>query len=128
VVSAIIDLTNEERAREGLRTLRVEARLSHAAQIQAEQMARSGRLDHVLGEAQYPRPEDRLATAGYPWQAYGENLAFGYADARTTVEGWMTSPGHRQNIVSTSFTEIGAGYAVDASGRPYYAQVFGRQR
>jgi uncharacterized protein YkwD len=40
----------------------------------------------------------------------------------------MNSPGHRANIVSASFTEIGAGHALDASGRPYYAQVFGRPR
>jgi uncharacterized protein YkwD len=128
VDQAIVDLTNQERMRQGLGTLRVEARLSHAAQLQAEQLVRAGRLDHVLPDAQYPRPEDRLAAAGYPWQAYGENLAFGYPDARTTVEGWMNSPGHRANIVGTAFTEIGAGHATDAAGRTYYAQVFGRPR
>jgi uncharacterized protein YkwD len=128
VEQAIVDLTNLERTREGLSTLRMEPRLSRAAQLQAEQMARTGRLDHVLADAQYPRPEDRLAAAGYPWQAYAENLAFGYSDARTAVEGWMNSPGHRANIVGTAYTEIGAGHAFDASGRPYYAEVFGRPR
>jgi len=128
VLAAIVDLTNEERTREGLATLRADARLSRAAQIQAEQMARAGRLDHVLPEAMHPRPEDRLAAAGYPWQAYGENLAVGYPDARSVVAGWIDSPGHRANIVGTAFTEIGAGHALDGSGRPYYAQAFGRPR
>ena len=128
VDQAIVDLTNQERMREGLATLRMEARLSRAAQLQAEQLVRAGRLDHVLPDAEYPRPEDRLAAAGYPWQAYGENLAFGYRDARTAVDGWMNSPGHRANIVGTAFTEIGAGHATDANGRTYYAQVFGKPR
>jgi uncharacterized protein YkwD len=125
---AIVDLTNQERMREGLTTLRAEARLARAAQLHADQLARAGRLDHVLQDAPYPRPEDRLAAAGYSWQAYGENLAFGYPDARTVVEGWMNSPGHRANIVGAGFTEIGAGHAADAAGRVYYAQVLGRPR
>jgi uncharacterized protein YkwD len=128
VVSAIIDLTNEERMQQGLPALRGEARLSRAAQLQAEQAARAARLDHILSDAQYPRPEDRLAAAGYAWQAYAENLASGYPDARSVVEGWIESPDHRANIVGTAFTQIGAGHALDASGRPYYAQVFGRPR
>ena len=128
VEQAIVDLTNQERMRQGLGALRTEARLSQAARLQVEQLVRAGRLDHVLPDAQYPRPEDRLAAAGYPWQAYGENLAFGYPDARSAVNGWMNSPGHRANIVGTAFTEIGAGSATDANGRTYYAQVFGHPR
>lgn len=128
IVAAVIDVTNQERMREGLPALHAEARLSRAAQIQAEQAAQAGRLDHVLTDASYPRPEDRLAAVGYLWQAYGENLASGYPDARTVVQGWMDSPGHRANIVGTAFTEIGAGHAVDATGRPYYVQVFARPR
>ena len=127
-LSAIIDLTNRERVANGLPAVRAEARLTNAAQIQADQMVRHNRMDHVLAEAQYPRPEDRLAAAAYIWQAYGENLAFGYADARGVVEGWMNSPGHRANILGPSFTEIGVGLTRDASGRPYYAQMFGRPR
>jgi uncharacterized protein YkwD len=128
MASAIVDLTNAERGRAGLGTVRAEARLTRAAQLQAEQNARAGRIDHVLPEAQYPRPEDRLAAAGYPWQAYGENLAFGYPDAPSVVESWMHSTGHRANMLAPSFTEIGIGLALDASGRRYFAQIFARPR
>jgi uncharacterized protein YkwD len=128
VDAGIIDLTNEARTRQGLPTLGADVRLSRAAQLQAEQMARAGRIDHVLTGAAHPRPEDRLDAAGYDWQAYGENLASGYPDARSLVQGWMDSPGHRANIVGTAFTQIGAGHAFDAAGRPYYVQMFGRPR
>jgi uncharacterized protein YkwD len=127
-IGAVIDLTNQERTRQGLAPLSSDERLARAAQLQVEQMIRHGRLEHVLPEAQYPRPEDRLAAAGYGWQAYGENLAFGYADARAAVQGWMESPSHRANILGTSFTQIGVGQGRDENGRPYYAQVFGRPR
>jgi uncharacterized protein YkwD len=124
----IVDLTNAERRSVGLATLGHNGRLARAALLQAEQIAQFGRLDHVLPEGRYPQPEDRLAAAGYRWQAYGENLAAGFPDAASVVSGWMNSPGHRANMLSTSFTEVGVALVADRAGRPHYAQVFGRPR
>jgi uncharacterized protein YkwD len=123
---AIVDLTNAERARQGLAALAAESRLMRAAQLHADQMVRVGRLDHVLSEATYPRPEDRLAAAGYTWRAYAENIAFNQRGASDVMSAWMQSPGHRANILNGTFTQRGVGYARDGSGRPYYVQVFGR--
>jgi uncharacterized protein YkwD len=126
--SSIVDLTNAERVRASLPAFELHTRLTTAAQLQADQCARLGRIDHVLPEAQYPTPEDRIVAAGYNWQAFGENLAMGYPTAAAAVQSWMQSPGHRANILNATFTEIGAGYATDAAGRTYYVQVFGRPR
>ena len=123
---AIFDLTNEERRRAGLPVLRANARLMEAARLQAEQMAQLQQIDHVLPDARYPAPPDRLAAAGYRWQAYGENLAAGQRTAAIAVSDWMDSSGHRANIVHTSFTELGTAFTRDANGRAYYVQVFGR--
>ena len=38
----------------------------------------------------------------------------------------MTSAGHRANMLNAAYTELGTGYAVDARGRPYFVQVFGK--
>lgn len=127
-VASIIELTNGERARAGLPPLRAEPRLTRAAQLQADQIAQTGRLDHVITSAAYPRPEDRLAAAGYPWQAYAENIASGYDNAGTVVSGWMQSSGHRANILNPAYTEIGVGVAIDSGGRAHYTQVFARPR
>ncbi len=97
-----------------------------AAQLQADQMAQAGHMAHVLPEARYPRTEDRVAAADYRWRMLGENVAFGQANAAKVLDSWMHSRGHRTNILNATFTEMGAGYAVDRSGRPYYVQVFGR--
>lgn len=122
----VVDLTNAERTRAGLSVFRTNARLGEAARIQAEQVVAAGRLEHVLPDARYPRLDDRLDAAGYRWQAAGENLAFGQQNAAAVVDAWMQSPGHRANILHAAFTEIGVAHLVDASGRPYYVQVFGR--
>ena len=106
--------------------LRANSRLMRAAQIHAEQMARAGQLAHVLPSAAYPRSEDRLAAADYRWQTYGENVALGQSNAAEVLKSWMHSPGHRTNILNRDFTEMGAGYAIDRAGRPYYVQVFAR--
>jgi uncharacterized protein YkwD len=126
VTAAVVDLTNVERTRGGLAALASNARLMQAAQLHAEQMAQAGRLDHLLPNAPYPRPEDRLAAASYRWQAYAENVAMGQRTAAEVVNGWMQSSGHRANIMNPTYTEMGAGYARDSNGRSYWVQVFGK--
>ena len=124
VAAKVVQLTNAERGSHGRLRLRMNERLMHAAQLHAEQMARAGQPAHVLPDAVYPRAEDRLAAAGYRWHNYGENLALGQASPAAAVRDWMHSRGHRRNIVSPDFTELGVGYAIDRAGRPYYVQLF----
>lgn len=126
VGTAIVQYTNDERAHAGLPALRSNSRLNQAARLQAEQMARVGQMAHVLAGVAYPRPEDRLAAAGYSWRAFGENVAFNQRSASSVLSAWMASAGHRANILDSQFTEMGAAVAYDSKGQPYYAQVFGR--
>lgn len=109
-------------------TLRISEALRQAAQLQADQIAASGRLEHTLPDARYPRLEDRLAAAGYAWQAAGENLAFGQSTAAAVLDAWMQSESHRANVLNATFSEIGTAHAVATGGRMYYVQVFARPR
>lgn len=126
--TAILELTNAERARAGLPPFNASPSLTRAAQLQAEQVAAAGRLEHLLPEAPYPRIEDRLNAAGYPYQAAAENLASGQRTPSLAVTAWMLSPGHRDNILSSLFSDIGTAYIVGSNGQQYYVQVFGRPR
>lgn len=128
ISSTIVQRTNAERSNAGLPALRGSDRLTQAAQLHADQMARAGRLEHVLSGGPYPRPEDRLAAAGYQWSAYAENIAMGQSTPAAAMDSWMNSSGHRANILSTTVTEIGIGFARDSAGHPYYVQVFGKPR
>ena len=124
----IVTRTNAERRALGLSTLGRSSQLMQAAQLQAEQMALTEHMSHDSPGARYPYPVDRLAAVGYLWRASAENVAEGYSDAAGVMTGWMNSKGHRANIVSDLFTEMGAGEAVGKNGRRYFAQVFGAPR
>jgi uncharacterized protein YkwD len=124
----IVVRTNAERIKLGLPALARNTALMQAAQLQADQMAALNKMAHTLPGASYPSPESRLDAAGYRMSASGENVAEGYPSAAAVVAGWMTSPGHRENIVSTHFSEMGAGFATAKNGRKFYAQVFGHPR
>ncbi|HLG54911.1 MAG TPA: CAP domain-containing protein [Vicinamibacterales bacterium] len=128
VATSLVQLTNSERSTAGLAAMRANTRLMQAAQLHADQMARMDKLAHELSGAQYPRPQDRLAAAGYLWQAYAENIAMGQSTAAAAMDGWMHSSGHRANILNPSLAEIGIGFAHNSAGRPYYVQVFGTPR
>ena len=124
----IVIRTNAERKALGLPQLARNAALMNAAQLQADQMAALTRMAHELPGAAYPNLDSRLDAVGYRTRASGENVAEGYPTAAAVVAGWMTSPGHRSNIVSTHYTEMGGGVATGKNGRRYYAQVFGAPR
>jgi uncharacterized protein YkwD len=124
--AAVVTLTNGERVRQKRPPLAMDPKLMRAAQLQAQQMARLGTLEHELRGAPHPRAEDRLRAAGYAWQAWAENIASGQESAADVMKSWMKSKGHRQNILERSLTEMGAGYAKDRGGRTYWVQVFAR--
>ena len=120
--------TNTEREKLGLPVLARSTALMKAAQLQANQMAAMKTMSHDLPGAAFPSLGSRLDAVGYRMSASGENIAEGYSSAATAVAGWMTSTGHRENIVSTRFTEMGAGVATASNGRRFFTQVFGRPR
>jgi uncharacterized protein YkwD len=67
-------------------------------------------------------PGDRITRAGYDWRTYGENVAYGYPTPESVMAGWMSSPGHKANILNCAFKEIGVGMAKDGY---YWTQDFG---
>lgn len=70
---------------------------------------------------------DRAESAGYSWRAIGENIAAGQSDVEQVHEGWLDSPGHCRNIMSSLFTEVGAACITsdDVDFQSYWVVVFG---
>jgi len=126
-VSRIFDLINAERRHQGLPALVFNAQLDQMANIQAQNMARFQKMAHVISEASLPTMGDRARYVGYPFGRLAENVALGYPDAETVVNGWMTSKGHRANILNPDVVETGIAIARSSSGGLYYCQVFGRR-
>ena len=97
------------------------------ARIQAENMARFQKMAHVIPESTLPTLTDRARAAGYPYARLAENVALDYPNAKTVVEGWMASKGHRANILQRDVEETGIAIARSSAGGLYYCQVFGRR-
>jgi uncharacterized protein YkwD len=120
---AVLDLVNDNRRRWGLRQYRVNAKLMKAARNHSSNMARSGSMSHYLGGS----VQQRAMANGYPSSWTGENIAQGQHGAQHVMNVWLASSGHRNNIMSHSYSEIGIGVAWSNWGVPYWTQVFGRQ-
>lgn len=123
----IFRLVNGERRRQGLPDLVYNAQLDRMAKIQAENMARFQKMAHVIPESTLPTLTDRAHESGYPYARLAENVALGYPNASTVVEGWMASKGHRANILNRDVEETGIAIARSSAGGLYYCQVFGRR-
>lgn len=115
----VITLVNDQRAAAGVHALRFDPSLARAAQAHAEDMLARNYFDHVSPDGR--RFSDRAAAAGYQGFATGENIAQGQRSAAEVMNGWMNSPGHRRNILSSDSNEIGIGVAERT-----WVQVFGK--
>ena len=123
----IFDLINAERRHQGLPALVYNPQLDRMAKIQAENMAYFQKMAHTIPEAQLATLGNRARYAGYPFGRLAENVALGYPNAETVVQGWMNSSGHRRNILDGTVEETGIGIARSSAGGLYYCQVFGRR-
>ncbi|WAZ19358.1 CAP domain-containing protein [Streptomyces cinnabarinus] len=119
----VVDLTNRERVRAGLRPLSVDPVLTTAAQAHSADMVARAFYSHTSPEG--TQPWDRAAAAGSRHRSIGENIACGQRSPAEVVEGWMNSPGHRANILKRDFTHIGIGFAGGGPAGTYWTQLFG---
>jgi uncharacterized protein YkwD len=85
------------------------------ANLMNQKQTMSHYLDRNLGE--------RMTAKGLYWHGWGENIAQGYSSAAGVMNGWMNSPGHRENILNCKFTTLGVGYVVGTDG-PWWVQEF----
>lgn len=123
----LIDETNVSRSTNNLNTLKTNTILNTAAQLKANDMASKGYFSHTSPEGLTPWHWFELA--GYKFSYAGENLAVNFVDSKDVVDAWMDSPGHRANILSDYFTEIGIGVAdgkYNGQEATFIVQMFGR--
>lgn len=119
IEARVIELTNEERRKNGLPELQMDTALSNVAREKSNDMQRNGYFSHT--SPTYGSPFDMIRDAGISFQAAGENIAQGQPTPEQVVQAWMNSEGHRQNILNSGYTHIGVGY--NAQGH-YWTQMF----
>jgi uncharacterized protein YkwD len=108
--------------------LRLNALLSRAALTHAQDMLRYSYFEHAGHDGSSPAL--RIAATGYRYRIVGENIALGPETPQEAVRGWMSSPGHCQNIMDARFAEMGVAYTASRSGEPriYWVQEFAAAR
>ena len=124
-VQEVIERTNAERVKQGVSPLKQQPALTQAARWLAQDMATKNYFEHT--DRQGRDIDARLPAFDYTnWRNIGENIAAGQRTPAAVVAGWMKSPGHRANILSPQFREIGVGYAAGRGHlKTYWVQDFG---
>ena len=146
----VVERLNQIRWQNGqLPPLKNNIQLQQAAVNHSRHMAERNFFDHCDFDTQLQFWQ-RIEQAGYnQWDDAGENIAAGFDSAHEVMQAWMKSPGHRENVLSLNYREVGVGFmktAVDeaniressdrdcqpnsTSNGPYYnywTQNFGRR-
>jgi uncharacterized protein YkwD len=101
----ILQNINEIRTENNLKPLVSNPLLELAAQKKAEKIIETNTFAHELPNT--PKFSEEIFDEGYNYTKVGENLAKGYFDEAETVNAWMESDSHKQNILDPEFTDNG---------------------
>lgn len=115
------DLLNADRAKNGLKPLKLNSQLTALGGRYAQDMINRNFFSHYNPEGQ--SPFDRMQQAGISYNHAGENLAIN-SNVDTAEKAFMNSSGHKDNILSPNYTEVGVGVRYDAKGSAYVVQEF----
>lgn len=121
VAQQILDLVNEQRVAAGVSELTLSTDVSSVAQVKADDMAQNGYFDH--NSPTYGSPFDMLTSFGVSYRTAGENIAKGQQTAEAVMNAWMNSSGHKENILNSSYKQLGVGYSAN-NGSPVWVQMF----
>jgi len=101
----VIELTNQKRNDAGVGNLVYNPLLSSAARAKGEHMLTQDYWAHVAPDG--TQPWKFFTDVGYVYRYAGENLARDFSDPTSTVDAWMASPSHKENLLSAKYKDIG---------------------
>lgn len=108
-IEGLVNETNERRSAQSEAPLKLNAQLTKAAQIKAQDMVERNYWSHNTPDGN--APWEFVNNAGYSYSKAGENLAYGFKDEDAVIGGWMNSPSHRANMLDVNYQEVGFGFA-----------------
>lgn len=134
----VLELVNKERKRRRMKPLKWNDELAYAARYHAKDMIVDDYFEHESKD----RKRRSLKKACGIFERIGlfmkkgdvypksENLAVGARSPKEVVKDWMTSKGHRQNILDKSAEYLGIAYVQDDDSEwgTYWVQCFGASR
>jgi uncharacterized YkwD family protein len=121
-VQQVVNLVNQERAKNGLKPLTIDMKLTQMAHDKAVDMRDNNYFDHQ--SPTYGSPFDMMNKYGITYSYAGENIAAGQQTAQDVMNSWMNSSGHRANILNPNYTEIGVGFVQGGQYGTEWVQEF----
>jgi uncharacterized protein YkwD len=129
---SMLCLTNYTRTQSGLAALRLDTALNQAGQAKLAADISCGEFSHTPCGDPFSSVFGTYLTGARGYQI-GENIAWGtgsFGTPRQTMNGWLHSEGHRHNILTAEFTELGIGYLANQqfqgyAGAALWSQQFG---
>lgn len=115
-INKLLEIHNKERVSRGYKPLVLDKNLCAYAQKHASYMAEKNILVHSS--------MSNLQKANEDANVVGENIAWGQETEEDVVSSWMWSPGHRWNILGSSYKRVGFGMKLDKNSRKYWCVVF----
>ena len=117
----VFDLINAKRVANGLSALKIDDELQNVARIKAQDMVNNNYFSHT--SPTYGSPFDMMKSFGISYKTAGENIA-GNSNNSSAVNAWMTSEGHKANILNSSFNYTGIGVVSSPKYGKIYVQMF----
>jgi uncharacterized protein YkwD len=118
----VVAIVNTERAKAGCPAVTADDRLTAAARGHSADMAARDYFSHTTPEG--VAFSTRITNAGYRFSRAGENIAKGQRTPAEVMTAWMNSSGHKANILTCAFKNIGVGVVADARGTILWTQDF----
>lgn len=116
-------LLNEDRAANGRAALELDPALCDLARLKSRDMFLNNYFSHT--SPTYGSAAQMLSSYGYAFTSVGENIAH-HATVEKAQAAFMSSSGHRQNILGSQWTKVGIGVWEDSQGFVYVTQLFVR--
>lgn len=115
----VIRLVNEERSQNGLSEFETREDLCKVACVRAEELSESYSHTRPDGSEWYTLIDE----SSISYRSIAENIAYGYSTPESVVQAWMSSEGHKANILSSEYDGIGVG-CYEKDGTFYWVQYF----
>ena len=119
LINVVYEITNNYRSLVGVSSLTLDSSLVEAANIRAKELSDSFSHTRPNGSSCFTV----LSELGISYGTAGENIAADYSSSQSVMEGWRSSSGHYQNIISSKFKKIGIGVNI-INNQYYWVQIF----
>lgn len=119
LINEVYEITNNYRSLVGVSSLTLDSSLVEAASIRAKELSDSFSHTRPNGSGCFTV----LSELGISYGTAGENIAAGYSSSQSVMEGWRSSSGHYQNIISSKFKKIGIVVNI-INNQYYWVQIF----